>query len=108
MPRDAKEIGAGLQKKGFVPRENDHTFYHLIVNGKKTVISTKISHGDSSIVVNAVNRKGLKDHKRHPNIQPLIARVREQVKHFQYFAISWNPREENTTADSLSTGRFIQ
>ena len=40
MPRDAKEISAGLQKKGFVPSENDHTFYHLIVNGKKTIIST--------------------------------------------------------------------
>jgi len=49
MPRDAKEIGAGLQKKGFVPRDNDHTFYHLIVNGKKTVISTKISHGEKEI-----------------------------------------------------------
>jgi hypothetical protein len=49
MPRDAKEIGAGLQKKGFVPRENDHTFYHLFVNGKKTVISTKISHGEKEI-----------------------------------------------------------
>lgn len=49
MPKDASDIGAALRKKGFVPRENDHTFYHLFVNGKKTIISTKISHGEKEI-----------------------------------------------------------
>ena len=49
MPRDAKDIGAGLEKKGFIRRSNDHIFYHLIVNGKKTVINTKISHGEKEI-----------------------------------------------------------
>jgi hypothetical protein len=49
MTRDAKEIGAGLKKKGFLPRENDHTFYHLFIDGRKTIISTKISHGEKEI-----------------------------------------------------------
>lgn len=49
MPKDAKDIAAGLVKKGFAPREGDHAFYHLVVNGKKTIISTKISHGEKEI-----------------------------------------------------------
>jgi hypothetical protein len=49
MTRDAKEVSAGLAKKGFVPRENDHTFYHLFVAGKKTIVNTKISHGEKDI-----------------------------------------------------------
>jgi predicted RNA binding protein YcfA (HicA-like mRNA interferase family) len=49
VPKDSKEVSAGLQKKGFAAREGDHTFYHLIVNGKKTVINTKISHGEKEI-----------------------------------------------------------
>ena len=49
MPRPAKSVAAGLRQKGFQPRENDHTFYHLYVSGKKTIISTKISHGEKEI-----------------------------------------------------------
>jgi hypothetical protein len=49
MPKDAKDVGAGLTKKGFQARENDHTFYHLYVEGKKTGVYTKISHGEKEI-----------------------------------------------------------
>jgi predicted RNA binding protein YcfA (HicA-like mRNA interferase family) len=49
MPKGAKDVAAGLEKKGFIPRQGDHTFYHLYVNGKKTIISTKISHGEREI-----------------------------------------------------------
>jgi hypothetical protein len=49
MPKDAKAIHSGLMKKGFRPRENDHTFYHLFVNEKKTVIFTKVSHGEKEV-----------------------------------------------------------
>lgn len=49
MPKDAKDVGAGLEKKGFIAREGDHTFYHLHVGGKKTAIYTKISHGEREI-----------------------------------------------------------
>jgi len=49
MPRGAREVIAGLLKKGFVRRENDHTFLHYFANGKKTPIFTKISHGEKEV-----------------------------------------------------------
>ncbi|MGA2500836.1 MAG: hypothetical protein ABSH20_24125 [Tepidisphaeraceae bacterium] len=49
MPKPAKEVGASLLKKGFVALENDHTHYHLYVEGKKTIVSTMISHGEKEI-----------------------------------------------------------
>lgn len=49
MPRDAKNVAAGLAVKGFVLREGDHHFYSLVVGGKKTGIFTKVSHGEKEI-----------------------------------------------------------
>jgi len=45
-----KVVDTNLQKKGFVRNEkSDHIRYILYVNGVKTVISTKISHGEKEI-----------------------------------------------------------
>jgi hypothetical protein len=49
MPRPAKDVASGLQQKGFEPRNHHHTFFHLYVDGKKTIVSTKISHGEKEI-----------------------------------------------------------
>lgn len=49
MPRDAKNVAAGLRVKGFQPHDGDHHFYRLFVNGKNTGIRTKISHGEKEI-----------------------------------------------------------
>lgn len=49
MPRDVRALVAGLTRKGFVRRENDHTFLHLYVGGRKTAIYTKVSHGAKEI-----------------------------------------------------------
>ena len=49
MPKPAKDVAASLQRKGFALKENDHAFYHLFVDGKKTIVSTKISHGEREI-----------------------------------------------------------
>jgi len=49
VPKATKDVALGLTKKGFQRRENDHSFFHLVVNGKKTVIYTKISHGEKEI-----------------------------------------------------------
>jgi predicted RNA binding protein YcfA (HicA-like mRNA interferase family) len=45
----ARNVVSGLEKKGFVQAEGDHTFLILYVNGKKTSIHTKVSHGRSEI-----------------------------------------------------------
>lgn len=49
MPKPARDVAASLQQKGFQLRENDHSFFHLFVDGKKTIVSTKISHGEKEI-----------------------------------------------------------
>ena len=49
MPKSAREVGAGLQKKGFRLRDSHHTFYHLYVDDHKTTVWTKISHSEKEI-----------------------------------------------------------
>lgn len=49
MPRPARTVAAALSNKGFASRENHHTYFHLVVAGKKIIVSTKISHGETEI-----------------------------------------------------------
>ncbi|MFA5863286.1 MAG: type II toxin-antitoxin system HicA family toxin [Phycisphaerae bacterium] len=49
MPGDAKKISKALLHKGFQERNSKDIFYHLYVEGKKTTIFTKISHGEKEI-----------------------------------------------------------
>ena len=49
MPRKAKDVSATLLRKGFQQREGDHSFFRLYVDGKKTRVGTKISHGEKEI-----------------------------------------------------------
>lgn len=45
--RKTKDLIKVLKKKGFKlhPEKNDHNFYFLIVDGKKTSVNTFFSHG---------------------------------------------------------------
>ena len=45
MPAERDQIVSSLKKKGFQPKEGKHTLYILYVDGKKTSVFTKISHG---------------------------------------------------------------
>ena len=49
MPKGARVVIAGLERKGFQRRENDHTFLQLWMAGRKTAIYTKVSHGEKEI-----------------------------------------------------------
>jgi len=49
MPMPVKDIAASLLRKGFQSTGGDHVFYHLWVNGKKTAIFTKVSHGEKEV-----------------------------------------------------------
>ena len=49
MPKKVRDIISGLGRKGFRSQENDHTFLHLWVAGRKTPVWTKISHGEKEI-----------------------------------------------------------
>lgn len=46
MSRPTKKVARALTKKGFREQSGgDHHFYYLYVNGRKTIIATKISRG---------------------------------------------------------------
>ncbi|SFV02326.1 hypothetical protein SAMN05421543_1213 [Alicyclobacillus macrosporangiidus] len=45
QPRKTREIEASLQRKGFRKSNRDHHYFVLYVDGKKTSVFTKTSHG---------------------------------------------------------------
>ena len=49
MPLPAKDVRAALLKKGFKQRNTKDEMYNFYVAGKKTVVWTKISHGEKEI-----------------------------------------------------------
>jgi hypothetical protein len=49
VPLQARQVDSSLTSKGFHKVDNDHHFYFLYHNGKKTSIRTKISHGEREI-----------------------------------------------------------
>lgn len=50
------KIAASLLKKGFVQKETHHSYYLLFVNGKKTSIRTRLSHGSSEYGPNLLSQ----------------------------------------------------
>ena len=44
-PKKTVQIASALQSKGFRPSNRHHTYYILYVNGRKTSVRTKVSHG---------------------------------------------------------------
>jgi predicted RNA binding protein YcfA (HicA-like mRNA interferase family) len=55
----ARKVLKGLEKKGFVQAEGDHTFLIFCVNGKKTSIHTKVSHGTNEINDYLINKMSI-------------------------------------------------
>lgn len=46
MPREKKDVEAGLKNKGFQEAQGDHRYFtYWTMEGKKTAIFTKTSHG---------------------------------------------------------------
>lgn len=49
MPRRKADVVAGLENKGFLSREGDHTFLSYFDQaGRKTSVFTKVSHGSQN------------------------------------------------------------
>jgi hypothetical protein len=44
-PRKTKAIRAALLKKGFIAADTHHEMFWLLVDGMKTAVRTRISHG---------------------------------------------------------------
>lgn len=46
MPKDKRQVEAGLMNKGFQRREGDHSYFvYEALDGKKSLAKTKTSHG---------------------------------------------------------------
>ena len=54
-----KDVIRGLKKKGFCQSQSDHTFLIFCVNGLKTPIRTKVSHGSNEIDDYLINRMSI-------------------------------------------------
>ncbi|MBC8417082.1 MAG: hypothetical protein H8E10_00630 [Desulfobacterales bacterium] len=55
-PRSRSEVESALQRKGFVVSQSDHRkFVYRTIEGKKTGVWTKTSHGSSHREISSVN-----------------------------------------------------
>jgi hypothetical protein len=52
VPRPARAVDSALLQKGFRSHNSDHVYYYLHVDGRKTMIRTKISHNARDITEN--------------------------------------------------------
>lgn len=64
MPRATKNVERALTKKGFtLEKKRDHNYYFLYLNGKKTIINTKVSHGSHKDISDGLLNKMMKQMK---------------------------------------------
>ncbi len=54
-----RTVLTGLQKKGFVQAEGNHTFLIFCMKGKKTSVRTKVSHGGGEIDDYLINKMSM-------------------------------------------------
>ena len=43
------DVDKNLTKKGFARHDTDHSYYIYCIDGRKTIVKTKISHGEREI-----------------------------------------------------------
>jgi hypothetical protein len=67
-----RDILAGLGKKGFFQGESDHKYFILYVNGKKTQVRTKVSHGTSEINDYLINVMSIQLHLEKKEFMDLV------------------------------------
>jgi len=98
MPKAARDVAAGLQKKGFLLRESHHSFYHLYVDGKKTVIFTRISQGEKEIhdaLLGAMARQVKLNRKQFNDLVECPLTLEEYVRLLQRDGAIETPKARN-------------
>jgi tRNA/tmRNA/rRNA uracil-C5-methylase (TrmA/RlmC/RlmD family) len=71
-PRKTKDIKAALANKGFVQENRDHSFLFLFVEGRKSSIRTKISHGSKEYGDNLLSLVARQLHLSNKELDDLI------------------------------------
>lgn len=81
---------------------NNVAEYRGVILALETALDNDITHlkiySDSRLIVEQI--KGLYK-SRHPDLKPLLRRVRELGEKFERVEIEWIPREDNRDADAL-------
>lgn len=72
MPKRARDVEASLCRKGFRQSNGDHAFFYLFVDGKKTGVKTKISHGEKEIGDNLLATMAKQVHLTKSRFKDLI------------------------------------
>ena len=74
MPRDKRDVEAGLENKGFQKQDGDHHYYvYWSLGGKKSMAKTKTSHGSGrDISDDLLSRMGHQCGVTKPNFLKLI------------------------------------
>lgn len=67
-----RDVLVGLNKKGFLQDENDHKHLILYVNGKKTIVRTKVSQGASEINDHLINLMSMQLHLEKKEFMDLV------------------------------------
>ncbi len=68
----SQKIIKSLMKKGFKRSESDHTFLVLYVNGLKSSVRTKVSHGGKDIGDLLINKMSIQVHLNRKNFIDLV------------------------------------
>jgi hypothetical protein len=77
------EIDSALLRKGFRKHENDHAYYLLYVDGKRTSIRTKLSHGSKTKYDDGL-LSIIKRQLKMPNLQFLVEFVQCKKREEDY------------------------
>lgn len=100
VAEDSRKLGYGT---------NNIAEYQALTHGLRAALRLGIDslrvQGDSKIVIDAVNGRGMPIRKRHPNMRPLLMEawtLREKFREIEFRHVR---REFNTHADRLSTMR---
>ena len=68
----ARDVLNGLGKKGFCRSDSDHSHLILYVDGKKTEIRTKVSHGSIEINDRLINLMSIQLHLERKDFMNLV------------------------------------
>ena len=70
--RKSREIKEGLIKKGFLPEQRDHTYLFLHVEGRKSSVRTKVSHGSKEYGSNLLSMVARQLHLTSAQLDDLL------------------------------------
>ena len=94
-PRPTRKLASALMSKGFACREGDHKYYYLYVDGRRTIVRTKLSHGkreyDNNLLTQMRHQLRLRDSRQFENL------IDCPMSHAEYVAYLVNVGVVDTT-----------